>query len=134
MILTFTPTPKKLSNREKQTETLKKLTNPTPSFSGVIKPTTSRPSVLKPTCSKLFKQSTNSCEAAGSVAAYLAMRKRQKQNVEAPLTMENLTDRLEQEWIAQEDEAGTGIYINNNVSLSVHCTALLSVSFFYSHF
>ena len=66
--MTHTPSPNKLSNRDKFTETLKKLTNSTPSFSGV----------LKPTCSKMFKQSTNSCEAASSVAAYLAMRKRQK--------------------------------------------------------
>ena len=56
------------------------------------------------------------------------MRKRQKKNVEVPPIMENNTNLLEQEWIAQEDEAGTGIYINNNVYLSVHCTALLSVS------
>lgn len=52
----------------------------------------------------MFKQSSNS-EAAGSVAAYLAMRERQKQNVAAP-RMENVTDQLDQEGIAEEVDAG----------------------------
>lgn len=37
--------------------------------------------LLKPTCSKLLKQGDNSVPS-GSVAAYIAMRERQKQNLE----------------------------------------------------
>ncbi|KAL1802906.1 hypothetical protein ACET3Z_031553 [Daucus carota] len=44
----------------------------------------SRP-VLKPTCSKIFQQA-NMEEAPGSINAYLAMRDRQKQNIEIPTT------------------------------------------------
>jgi len=66
---------------------------------------------------KLFKQSSNS-ESAGSVAAYLAMRERQKQNVAAP-TRENVNDQLDQEAeIAKEAEAGI-------MFLYLQCTALL---------
>ncbi|KAL8124599.1 hypothetical protein AgCh_012299 [Apium graveolens] len=58
------------------------------------------PPVLKPTCSKMFKQSGNH-EEAGSVAAYLAMRERQKQNLAAP-TMENVPE-LGQEGMETEE-------------------------------
>ncbi|KAL1831037.1 hypothetical protein ACET3Z_000688 [Daucus carota] len=44
----------------------------------------SRP-VLKPTCNKNFQQA-NMEEAPGSINAYLAMRDRQKQNIEIPTT------------------------------------------------
>ena len=65
----------------------------------------------------MFKQSSIS-EAAGSVAAYLAMRERQKQNVAAP-TRENVNDQLDQEvGIAEEVEAG-------KMFLYLQCTALL---------
>lgn len=48
-----------------------------------------RPPLLKPTCSKLLKDPGNG-EPAGSVAAYLAMRERQKQNIAAPTVQEDV--------------------------------------------
>ncbi|KAL6569772.1 hypothetical protein OROMI_014286 [Orobanche minor] len=58
------------------------------------------PPLVKPTCSKLFKQSINR-EEAGSVAAYLAMRERQKQGIAAP-TMEDFPE-LGEEGIETEE-------------------------------
>lgn len=43
--------------------------------------------IIKPTCSKLLKQCGNF--ESGSIAAYMALRERQKQNQEAPLTIED---------------------------------------------
>jgi len=92
-------------------------------------PTTSHAPVLMPTCSKVFKQSSNS-EAAGSVAAYLAMRERQKQNVAAP-RMENGTDQLDgQEGIAEEVDAGK-IFLCLCTALFCIIEALKLVSFLH---
>ncbi|KAK1378534.1 hypothetical protein POM88_025278 [Heracleum sosnowskyi] len=44
--------------------------------------------ILKPTCSKLLKAADNSVPS-GSVAAYIALRERQKQNLEADPMIEN---------------------------------------------
>lgn len=46
---------------------------------------------LKPTCSKVFQQANNG-EAPGSVNAYLALRERQKQNIEVPTTPEDVPE------------------------------------------
>lgn len=50
--------------------------------------TASAPKILKPTCSKLLKQCGNI--ASGSAAAYIALRERQKQNIEADPRIEDV--------------------------------------------
>lgn len=47
--------------------------------------------LLKPTCSKLLKQCGNFVES-GSVAAYIALRERQKQNLEADPRIEDVAE------------------------------------------
>lgn len=63
--------------------------------------TTTSGKLLKPTCSKLLKQGDNSVPS-GSVAAYIALRERQKQNIEAELRREDVGDTSLQN--ASEDE------------------------------
>lgn len=54
-----------------------------------------REAALKPTCSKLLRQPKDG-EAPGSVNAYLAMRERQKQNIEDPAPPETPEMNLEE--------------------------------------
>lgn len=75
-----------------------------------------RPPLLKPTCSKMFKQSKNGEAAAGSVAAYLALRERQKKN-EAPLTIENVGELNLEETANEEVEEGKLLFIVLNCQL-----------------
>lgn len=99
---------------EKEPTSAPTATEKQPNKAGTTRGATSssRPSVLKPTCSKLFKQPSNPGEA-GSVAAYLAMRERQKQNVAAPV-MENVNE-LDQEGIENEEvEEGTMSFFSHD--------------------
>ncbi|XP_063936191.1 uncharacterized protein LOC135150455 [Daucus carota subsp. sativus] len=47
--------------------------------------------LIKPTCSKLLKQGDNSAPS-GTIAAYMALRERQKQNLEAEMRREDVGD------------------------------------------
>ena len=64
-----------------------------------------RAAVLKPTCSKLLKQPKDG-EVPGSVNAYLAMRERQKQNIEDPAPPENPEMNLEEDPTTEDFETG----------------------------
>ena len=54
---------------------------------------TARGKLVKPTCSKLLKKGDNSVPS-GSVAAYIALRERQKLNLEADLRREDDGDTI----------------------------------------
>ncbi|KAL8154920.1 hypothetical protein AgCh_000324 [Apium graveolens] len=96
------PTTRSRANAVVQSDVIVTATKKQPNKAGNNREATSsiNPPVLKPTCSKMFKQSGNHKEA-GSVAAYLAMRERQKQNLAAP-TMENVPE-LSQEGMETEE-------------------------------
>lgn len=66
-----------------------------------------RPPLVKPTCSKVFRQSSNdeAAPGAGTVAAYLALRERQKKN-EAARTEENVAELNIDETMDVEVEEG----------------------------
>lgn len=67
--------------------------------------TTVRAKILKPTCSKLLKAADNSVPS-GSVAAYIALRERQKQNLEADPRIENDVGELSLQPADEVVEAG----------------------------
>lgn len=77
--------------------------------------------LIKPTCSKLLKQGDNSAPS-GTIAAYMALRERQKQNLEAEMRREDVGDTdLQNGSEGEEVEAGN----------MVICTLfLLYISFF----
>ena len=64
-----------------------------------------RAAAIKPTCSKLLKQAKDG-EVPGSINAYLAMRERQKQNIEDPAPPENPEMNLEEDPTTEDFETG----------------------------
>lgn len=63
---------------------------------------------LKPTCSKVFQHASNGA-TPGSVNAYLAMRERQKKNIEEPATVSQ--DVPELNWEENADEVAKPGYV-----------------------
>lgn len=64
------------------------------------------PPPVKPTCVKIFRESSNGEPAAGTVAAYLALRNRQTNNVAAPVIENVESDQIEENADDQEVEEG----------------------------
>ncbi|KAL6569228.1 hypothetical protein OROHE_003509 [Orobanche hederae] len=75
---------------------------------------------LKPTSSKLLKQDDSSVPS-GSVAAYIALRERQKQNIEAEFRREDVGDTsLQNASEGEQVEAGPKKYRRRSKMLKVH--------------
>lgn len=87
--------------------------------------------VIKPTFSKVLKESSN-VEASGSMAAYLALRERQKKNIASP-TIEDLTE-LNLNNIAADEVKKGNVYVTYpcSVKICVKSSMTLILAFFYS--